>query len=329
MARNNNLLISVSNVSVEQQKKERITYYVTLGQKHRIRARRQQQQRKTVHSEHTLSHNIRAKDKSNEKCSMKCMRKSGRGWAKWQGYWQRFFTYCSMDYSFRLKRAHNSHHQNETHTHTPRQRIDRTERTEIRAKALRQNFLQYKMLLESLKSVFLFFTFFPWLFRSLSRSLLLLHFFILVVAIVVYRDIVTARRDIQTLLFSSKWLRYLCQIFVVFVIFGCFGNAILLPEKEMRWYAIIMRCVCVCAAIVCWETSKSRGLDPIIWYFIKYLCVVHAFVSSNHEYQLGLKRIHGNGSDRSNSRGDGQCVFCLCMGWLSGRLVRCWTRWNG
>lgn len=135
--------------------------------------------------------------------------------------------------------------------------------------------IQYKMLLESLKSVFLF-----------SHV-----FFFILVAIVVYGDIVTARRDIQTLLFQKQMSSIsvvVCSSFSSFLVVlatqYCSCRA-----KKLRWYAI-MRCIFILVENV-WETSKSRGLDSIIWYFIKYLCVVHAFVSSNHEYQLELKRI--------------------------------------
>lgn len=105
--------------------------------------------------------------------------------------------------------------------------------------------------------------------------------------------------------------------------FWLFGNAI--TQGNAMACNIATAAVAV-AAVAAWETSKSRGLDSIIWYFIKYLCVVHAFVSSNHEYQLELQRIPrgewwliGGGDGKGD--GDGR------QQWLFVHFMRPWWCW--
>lgn len=148
-------------------------------------------------------------------------------WASGKGYWQRFFTYCSMDYSFRLKRAHNSHQQNiHTHTLSVQRRTENQTHTHTNTgereerKALRQNFLQYKMLLESLKSIFFFFLCTKYFF--LFPVICSIVFSSCCYCCLWMRDIVTARRDIQTL-FATK-CRYLFVFFFHRRIFGCLAT---------------------------------------------------------------------------------------------------------
>lgn len=122
------------------------------------------------------------------------------------------------------------------------------------------------MLLESLKSVFLFsHVFFPFLFGI---------FFFILVAIVVYGDIVTARRDIQTLLFQKQMSSIsvvVCSSFSSFLVVlatqYCSCRA-----KKLRWYAI-MRCIFILVENVCERAIVLRniqitrvGFDNLIFY---------------------------------------------------------------
>lgn len=134
-----------------------------------------------------------------------------------------------MDYSFRLKRAHNSHHQNETHARQTKKGSNQcTKKDTETSKSIKAKLsIQYKMLLESLKSVFLF--------SHVFFSFSLWHFFFHSCCYCcLWGYCNCSKRHSDAAISKANVFNICCCVLVVFVIFGCFGNAILLvPSKEI------------------------------------------------------------------------------------------------